>query len=82
MELTTIHLVRHGEVDNPTGILYGRRPGFHLTALGKAMGEKVGEAFSEGHDVRYVASSPLNGPRKRPSRPPMRLICRSRSMIA
>lgn len=59
MELTTIHLVRHGEVDNPTGILYGRRPGFHLTALGKAMGEKVGEAFSEGHDVRYVASSPL-----------------------
>ncbi|MEZ7898449.1 MAG: histidine phosphatase family protein [Flaviflexus sp.] len=59
MELTTIHLVRHGEVDNPTGILYGRRPGFHLTELGRAMGEEVGKAFSTGHDVRYVAASPL-----------------------
>lgn len=59
MELTTIHLVRHGEVDNPTGILYGRRPGFHLTELGRAMGEEVGRAFSDGHDVRYIASSPL-----------------------
>lgn len=59
MELTTVHLVRHGEVDNPTGVLYGRRPGFHLTELGLAMGEEVGKAFSEGHDVRYVAASPL-----------------------
>lgn len=59
MELTTIHLVRHGEVDNPTGILYGRRPGFRLTELGRAMGEEVGKAFSSGHDVRYVAASPL-----------------------
>ena len=25
---TTVHLLRHGEVHNPTGILYGRRPGF------------------------------------------------------
>lgn len=59
MELTTIHLVRHGEVDNPTGILYGRRPGFRLTELGRAMGEEVGRAFSSGHDIRYIAASPL-----------------------
>lgn len=59
MEMTTVHLVRHGEVDNPTGILYGRRPGFHLTELGRAMGEEVGKAFSNGHDVRYVMASPL-----------------------
>lgn len=58
MELTTIHLVRHGEVDNPTGILYGRRPGFRLTPLGRAMGEEVGRAFAE-RDIRYVAASPL-----------------------
>ena len=59
MELTTVHLVRHGEVDNPTGILYGRRPGFHLTQLGRAMGEEVGRAFAADHDVRYVMASPL-----------------------
>lgn len=59
MELTTVHLVRHGEVDNPTGILYGRKPGFHLSELGRAMGEEVGRAFATGHDVRYVMASPL-----------------------
>ncbi|WP_182355179.1 histidine phosphatase family protein [Flaviflexus huanghaiensis] len=58
MELTTIHLVRHGEVDNPTGILYGRRPGFRLTPLGRGMGEKVGEEFGQ-RDIRYIAASPL-----------------------
>lgn len=27
-EETQVHVVRHGEVHNPTGILYGRLPGF------------------------------------------------------
>ena len=26
-----VHLVRHGEVHNPGGILYGRLAGFHLS---------------------------------------------------
>lgn len=59
MELTTIHLVRHGEVHNPTGILYGRRPGFHLSDLGRQMAEGLGEAFKDGHDIRAVIASPL-----------------------
>ncbi|ADH92039.1 histidine phosphatase family protein [Arcanobacterium haemolyticum] len=58
MDITTIHLVRHGEVDNPEGVLYGRRPGYHLTPLGHSMAEKLGEAFAE-HDVRLVVTSPL-----------------------
>lgn len=40
MDITTVHLVRHGEVDNPEGVLYGRRPGYHLTELGHTMAKK------------------------------------------
>lgn len=29
--VTVVHLVRHGEVENPDGVLYGRLPGFHLS---------------------------------------------------
>ncbi len=57
-ELTFVHLLRHGEVDNPSGELYGRQPGFHLTELGRDMAECVGEYF-QGRDVRAVVSSPL-----------------------
>ncbi len=30
-EQTRVHVMRHGEVYNPGGILYGRLPGFHLS---------------------------------------------------
>jgi broad specificity phosphatase PhoE len=43
--MTTIHLVRHGEVDNPEGILYGRLPNFGLTERGHEMARRVGEHF-------------------------------------
>ena len=56
-ELTVVHFVRHGEVDNPTGQLYGRQEGFHLTDLGRAMADRVAERF-DGRDVRLVVSSP------------------------
>lgn len=59
MELTTIHLVRHGEVHNPSRILYGTRPGFHLSDLGREMAEGLGEAFADGHDITHVVASPL-----------------------
>ena len=55
---TKIHLVRHGEVDNPTGELYGRQGGFHLTALGREMAEAAA-GFFDGRDLRAVISSPL-----------------------
>ena len=36
---TIVHLMRHGEVHNPRGVLYGRRDGFHLSTLGQAMAQ-------------------------------------------
>lgn len=44
--MTRIHLVRHGEVDNPEGILYGRLPNFGLTDRGHEMARRVGEHFA------------------------------------
>ena len=55
---TTVHLLRHGEVHNPEGILYGRLPGFRLSDDGIAMAHAAAEAL-RGRDVTEVISSPL-----------------------
>jgi broad specificity phosphatase PhoE len=55
---TTVHMLRHGEVRNPTGILYGRLPGFGLSELGQRQALLVGEHLS-GNDVTHVVASPL-----------------------
>jgi broad specificity phosphatase PhoE len=34
VERATVHLVRHGEVENPKGIVYGRLPGYNLSERG------------------------------------------------
>jgi broad specificity phosphatase PhoE len=57
-ELTVVHVMRHGEVHNPGGVLYGRSPGYHLSELGREMADRVAEHLS-GRDIRYVAASPL-----------------------
>ena len=57
-ELTVVHLMRHGEVHNPGGVLYGRSPGYHLSELGRQMADRVAEHLS-GRDIRYVVASPL-----------------------
>ncbi len=57
-ELTIVHLMRHGEVENPDKILYGRLPGFHLSALGRQMAEKVAGALKD-RDITYLVASPL-----------------------
>ncbi len=57
-ETTTIHLLRHGEVDNPGGVLYGRLPGYHLSELGRKMADRAAEALAK-RDVVAVISSPL-----------------------
>jgi len=36
-ETTVVHLLRHGEVENPDHIIYGRLSGYHLSANGRAM---------------------------------------------
>jgi broad specificity phosphatase PhoE len=56
---TVVHLLRHGEVHNPTGVLYGRLPGFHLSQLGLEMAETVGAHLAD-HDVTVVVASPLD----------------------
>lgn len=55
---TVVHLLRHGEVHNPDGILYGRLPGYHLSELGRQMADEVAASLA-GRDVRAVVASPL-----------------------
>lgn len=55
---TIVHLMRHGEVYNPEGILYGRLPGFHLSEEGRAQARKVADVLAD-HDVTAVFASPL-----------------------
>jgi len=55
---TIVHLVRHGEVANPEGILYGRLPGFLLSDDGEMMAKNAA-SFLAGRDVTLVRSSPL-----------------------
>jgi broad specificity phosphatase PhoE len=56
---TVVHLLRHGEVHNPQGVLYGRIPGFHLSEDGRLMA-KAAAAFLAGRDVVVLMSSPLD----------------------
>lgn len=55
---TVVHLLRHGEVFNPSKILYGRLPGFFLSPLGEEMAEVVAESL-KSRDITYLVSSPL-----------------------
>ena len=55
---TTVHLLRHGEVHNPRGILYGRSPGYHLSERGRLMAERVAERIGD-RDITVIVSSPL-----------------------
>ncbi|GAA5144928.1 histidine phosphatase family protein [Nocardioides marinquilinus] len=60
---TVVHLLRHGEVHNPDGVLYGRRDGFHLSDLGRQMAEKVATTLQH-RDIVHVVSSPLERARE------------------
>jgi broad specificity phosphatase PhoE len=57
-EKTTVHVMRHGEVHNPDGILYGRLPGFHLSERGRAQAQAVAAALAD-NDIVLVVASPL-----------------------
>lgn len=58
MTRTIVHLLRHGEVHNPDGILYGRLPGFRLSEQGYKQALTVADVLAT-HDVRHVGASPL-----------------------
>jgi broad specificity phosphatase PhoE len=55
---TIVHVLRHGEVHNPKGILYGRLPGFRLSVKGQTQATAVANALA-GHDITAVIASPL-----------------------
>ena len=55
---TIVHLLRHGEVHNPEGVLYGRRSGYHLSDLGYTMAQRVADVVGD-RDITHLISSPL-----------------------
>lgn len=67
MSVTTVHLVRHGEVDNPNHILYERLEGFPLSERGERMAQATGEYMAQYEpfqSVSYAVSSPLERTRQ------------------
>jgi broad specificity phosphatase PhoE len=55
-----LYLVRHGEVANPTGVRYGRLPGFALSAKGLAQSEQTARHLATlGTRPERLLSSPL-----------------------
>ena len=60
MPAARIHLVRHGEVYNPEGILYGRLPHFRLSDFGHQMAEAAAKDLkAQKRNVTKIVSSPL-----------------------
>ena len=57
-EKTVVHLLRHGEVHNPEGVLYGRMDGYHLSERARAMAQTVADAVGD-RDITHLISSPL-----------------------
>ena len=57
-ETTVVHLLRHGEVHNPDGVLYGRLAGYHLSANGRMMAAAAADYF-DGRPVAAIFASPL-----------------------
>ena len=55
---STVHLARHGEVENPQKILYGRQPGWRLSTRGQQMAQVLGE-WSKSIDLGALHVSPL-----------------------
>jgi broad specificity phosphatase PhoE len=50
--------VRHGEVFNPAGVLYGRLPNFALSERGRAMAQATADSLA-GLPVQRLLASPL-----------------------
>jgi broad specificity phosphatase PhoE len=53
-----IYIVRHGEVHNPTKILYGRLPDFRLSDVGRDQARSAGNALW-GKPIAAIYASPL-----------------------
>ena len=53
-----VHVIRHGEVENPENILYGRQPGWRLSQRGEEMAQVIAD-WSKSIDLGAVHASPL-----------------------
>jgi broad specificity phosphatase PhoE len=62
-----VHLVRHGEVHNPDGVLYGRLPGFRLSAVGEQQAAITCAFLADpraARDIAAIIASPLERARQ------------------
>ncbi|CAB4840656.1 unannotated protein [freshwater metagenome] len=55
---SSVHVIRHGEVENPNKILYGRQPGWRLSKRGEEMAEVIGD-WSKSINLGALHVSPL-----------------------
>ena len=55
---STVHVIRHGEVENPGKILYGRQPGWRLSKRGLDMATTLGD-WSKSLNLGALHVSPL-----------------------
>lgn len=61
--LTRLHLVRHGEVHNPSGVVYAGLPGFPLSVRGRLQAAQAAEHLA-GDGVSLLVTSPLDRARE------------------
>lgn len=60
MAASQIHLVRHGEVHNPSRVLYGRLPGYRLSDLGRQMAAAAAADLADrDRPIARIITSPL-----------------------
>jgi broad specificity phosphatase PhoE len=65
MQGQRIHLVRHGEVENPEGILYGRLPNYGLSERGHRMAQLAADDLAaRGVPAGRLVVSPLQRTRE------------------
>ena len=62
-----IHVLRHGEVENPEKILYGRQPGWRLSTRGQEMAQVVAD-WTSNLDLGAIHASPLQRAQEGPPR--------------
>lgn len=63
MKKTIIYFLRHGEVENPKKVIYGRLPGFNITENAKEKVAEVAHIF-ENKDIDFLYASPMRRTRQ------------------
>jgi len=58
-----VHVMRHGQVHNPDGVLYGRIEGFGLSELGHEMAWRMGQYWADV-PLTHLRCSPLQRARE------------------